>query len=302
LTSGPIHWSNPAPSKDGKTIFAAGFTPRGELVRLDAKTKQFQPFLGGISANLVAFSKGGQAVAYVSYPDDVLWRANKDGSERVQLSTPPLQPESVSWSPDGTQILFMSPSPQGGLKAYIVSSQGGDARRLLPEDNGDQTDPSWSPDGRQIIFAASLIGDQKSTIRILDLSSRQVTILPESAGKFSAHWSPDGQFIAASSLDITKLYLFDIKTQSWSTIHEGMGGYVTWSSDSRLLYFLRTTADSAILRVPVRGRNPEVVADLKDFHYTGTLTVWFGLDFTDAPLLLRDVGTQDVYALTLERK
>ena len=302
LTSGPIHWSTPVPSNAGKTIFAAGSTPRGELVRLNTQTRQFQPFLGGISANLVVFSRNGQAVAYVSYPDDVLWRANKDGSERVQLTSPPLQPESVSWSPDGTQILFMSPTPQGRLDAYIVSSDGGNARRLLPDDYGPETDPSWSPDGRKIIFATNAIGDQNSTIRILDLFSHEVTTLPGSAGKFSAHWSPDGQFIAASSLDITKLYLFDIKTQNWSTIYKGLSGFVTWSSDSRFLYFLSTAGDSAVLRIPVTGGSPEVIADLKGVHYTGTLTVWFGLDPTDAPLLLRDVGTQDIYALTLERK
>jgi hypothetical protein len=33
-------------------------------------------------------------------------------------------------------------------------------------------------------------------------------------------------------------------------------------------------------------------------HYS----VWFGLDPTDAPLLLREIGTSDIYALTLEQK
>ena len=65
---------------------------RGELMRLDPKSDQFQPFLGGISADLVAFSKDGQSVAYVSYPEMILWRANRDGSDRVQLTNPPLQP------------------------------------------------------------------------------------------------------------------------------------------------------------------------------------------------------------------
>ena len=92
MTSSPIRWGAPVFSKDGKTIFASGVIPKGELVRLDSKSGQFLPFLGGISANLVVFSKDGQAVAYVSYPDGVLWRANKDGSERVQLSSPPLSP------------------------------------------------------------------------------------------------------------------------------------------------------------------------------------------------------------------
>lgn len=175
LTSGPIQWGRPVFSKAGKTIFASGVTPKGELVRLDSKTGQFEPFLRGISASLMVFSKVGQAVAYVSYLDGVLWMANKDGSGRVQLSGPPLQPISVSWSPDGTEVLFMSPSPQGRLEAWIVPSQGGDARRLLPEDNGQQTDPSWSPDGGKIIFATDLTfavgGKRQSTIRILDLAS-----------------------------------------------------------------------------------------------------------------------------------
>ena len=305
LTSSPIRWGAPVFSKDGKTIFASGVIPKGELVRLDSKSGQFLPFLGGISANLVVFSKDGQAVAYVSYPDGVLWRANKDGSERVQLSSPPLSPEWVSWSPDGTQIAFMSPTPQGRRETWIVSSQGGDPRRLLPEDNGAETDPSWSPDGRKITFGTNIVGDEgdkNSAIRVLDLASHQVTTLPGSAGMFSPHWSPDGQFIIASPLDISKINLFDVKTQSWSTIYNGTFAYAAWSSDSRFLYLLRYASNPAVLKIPARGGNPEVVADLKGFRYAGTFGIWFGLDPTDAPLLLRDVGTQDIYALTLERK
>jgi hypothetical protein len=42
--------------------------------------------------------------------------------------------------------------------------------------------------------------------------------------------------------------------------------------------------------------------DLKGFRYTGAFTLWMGLDPTDTPMLIRDVGTDDIYALTLERK
>jgi hypothetical protein len=41
---------------------------------------------------------------------------------------------------------------------------------------------------------------------------------------------------------------------------------------------------------------------LKDFPYTGTGSLWFELDPTDEPLMLRDASTTDVYALTLEEK
>jgi hypothetical protein len=46
----------------------------------------------------------------------------------------------------------------------------------------------------------------------------------------------------------------------------------------------------------------EKIADLKDFHDAGWLGRYMGLDPTDAPLLLRDVGSEDIYALTLDRK
>jgi hypothetical protein len=89
LTSGPVQWGTPIFGRDGKKLFATGSIRAGELDRLDPKSNEFQPFLGGISANIVAFSKDGRSVAYISYPDDILWKANRDGSERIQLSSLP---------------------------------------------------------------------------------------------------------------------------------------------------------------------------------------------------------------------
>jgi eukaryotic-like serine/threonine-protein kinase len=42
--------------------------------------------------------------------------------------------------------------------------------------------------------------------------------------------------------------------------------------------------------------------DLKNFDQTGVLGLWLTLDPTDAPLLLRDRGVDDIYALTLDRR
>jgi eukaryotic-like serine/threonine-protein kinase len=303
LTSGPIGWGEPVFSKDGKTIFAAGSTNRGELMRLDPKSNQFQLLFGGISANFVIFSKDGQSVAYVTYPDGILWKANRDGSDRIQLTNPPLVPLDPAWSPDGTEIAFMAWSAQG-IHAWVVSSKGGSPQRLLPGNSGQETEPTWSPDGRKITFATNNFGtsSHESYIRILDLASHQVSTLPGSDGKFVPRGSPDGQYLLAQSIDLSALYVFDVKAQHWSTVYNGIFAYPWWSADHRFIYFLRYNHDKAILRIPASGGDAKVVVGLKDFPYTGTLDLWFGLDPTDAPLMLRDASTTDVYALALEQK
>ena len=91
LTSGPLDFLGPVPSKDGKRLFVIGSQPRGELARYDAKSQQFVPYLSGLSADSVSISKDGQWVAFVSYPDGSLWRMKLDGSERLQLTFPPTQ-------------------------------------------------------------------------------------------------------------------------------------------------------------------------------------------------------------------
>ena len=76
-----------------------------------------------------------------------------------------------------------------------------------------------------------------------------------------------------------------------------------WSSDSRSIYFLRYATDPAILRIPVdRWGGEGSCLSWKGFLLPEQLGLWFGLDPTDAPLMLRDVSTTDVYALTLEEK
>ena len=59
---------------------------RGELVRYEAATKQFLPFVQGAAATDVAFSRDGKSMVYVSIPDGNLWRSDLDGSNRTQLT------------------------------------------------------------------------------------------------------------------------------------------------------------------------------------------------------------------------
>ena len=275
-------------------------------LRLEIQTIPTLP--GGISAEFVSFSKDGRYVANVSYPDGILWKANRDGRAPVQLTEPPLYPKLISWSPDGSQILFAAESPKdSSRKIYVVSSQPGTSpRRLLPEDNGTESDPSWSPDGRRIAYSTGETNDASSVVSVLELSNNKVSILPGSVGMIGPHWSPDGRSVVAISFDMITMKLFDFETQRWSIRHKGLVIFPTWSTDSQFIYFwggeTGATTYATIFRIGVSGGEPERVVDLKDLTMTGLFGGWTGIDPTGVPIVLRDVGSNDIFALTLEEK
>ena len=300
LTSGPLSLASPVPSRDGKEIFVVGKKARGELLRYEALPKVLLPFLGGISAEHLSFSKNGEWVAYVMFPEGTLWRSKPDGTQRMQLSYPPLYASLPRWSPDGQQIVFFSVTPGKPSRIYIVPFEGGNPKELLPDDDHPEADPCWSPDGASLVFG-SQFSSAYSGIRILDLETHQLSTLPASEQAFSPRWSPDGKYIAALRGDSQGLLLFDVAKKKWSEVIKGRNvGFPEWSKDGKFVYFLSWPENPGVFRMAMSNYAVELVADLKDFRPTGYWDDWLGLDPHDAPLLMRDIGTQDVYALDSE--
>ncbi len=296
LTSSPLSLFTPLPSKDGKKLFVVGRSYRGELVRGESKSGPFTPYLSGISAEDVVFSKDGQWVAYVSYPEGILWRSKPDGSEKIQLSSAPLFAALPRWSPDGKHLTFYNYSVGKPGQIYLVSAGGGSPQQLLPEDPEPKQDPDWSPDGNKIVFG-SVPADNNSALRLLDLTTHHVSVLPDSRGLFSPRWSPDGTHIVAMPADSLSLLLFDCETQKWSQLAKARAAFPNWSRDGQYVYFLRWLDNPAVLRVRISDRKVEEVSDLTNLPTTGSIGPWLGLDADDAPLVLKDIGTQDIYAL-----
>ena len=301
LTSSPLSLSSPLPSKDGKKLFMVGQAYRGELMRYDSKAGQFAPFLGGISAEYVAFSKDGQWVSYVSYREGTLWRSRVDGSERMQLTYPPMYPVLPRWSPDGKKIIFFefAVGADKPARMYEVSPDGGSPRLLLPDDASQQLDPNWSPDGSKIIFAGES-NDPSSAIRVLDVASRQLSTLPGSQGFYSPRWSPDGRYVSAFSADSKTLLLFDFQTKKWTELASGSLSWLNWSHDGQYVYVLDFRGKNAVVRIRISDRKAEQVVDLKNLVTAGRYGGCLALTPDDSPLLLRDTGSQDVYSVDWE--
>ncbi len=289
LTAGPLNFVVPLPSKDGKQLFAIGQSPRAEVVRYDSHSRQFVPYLSGISAEGLVFSRDGQWVAYTSYPDGTLWRSKVDGSERLQLTFPPLRVLLPRWSPDGRRIAFNATRPDLPWNIYVIPSAGGTPERLLPSEQG-QVDVNWSPDGNSIVFGSLFVPG--TPIYTMELNTKQVTALPGSVGLFSPRWSPDGKHIAAITTDsASKLMIFDFVTQKWAEAFGSGTGYPSWSNDGKYIYFLSSVSSpppehDSILRLRLSDHKVETLVDLKNVGRltTGTITGWFGLAPDESPL------------------
>jgi DNA-binding winged helix-turn-helix (wHTH) protein/Tol biopolymer transport system component len=298
LISGPLRLSVPVSSTDGKKLFVMGEELRVEPVRYDSKLHRFESYLNGISTSSFEISPDRKWVVYVSYPDMSLWRSRMDGTEKMQLTFPPVRAYGPRWSPDGSRIAFMDIRFDRPWTMSLISSSGG-----LPQSYAGG-DPSWFPDGRSIIYILVKPDDKAPFAGIFrqDLDNGRITSIPDSEGKYSARVSPDGRYIAAFSQAANELLLFDSKRSQWSSLAKGeLFSYNLWSHDGRYVYMRDIHAGSpGIVRVRIPDGKMEEVLSLKDLpQVVDMFAGWIGLTPDDEPVVIRDRSTQEIYALDL---
>jgi hypothetical protein len=91
--------------------------------------------------------------------------------------------------------------------------------------------------------------------------------------------------------------LFDVKTQTWTELAKISGAWQEWSREGDYLYFSgvpRIGEPGAVFRVRISDRKLEQVVSMRDSRQASG---WVGLAPDDSPLLVRDAGTEDIYAL-----
>jgi Tol biopolymer transport system component len=304
VTQGPLNFWNPVPSRDGRKVFAVGEKQRGELVRYDPHSAQFVPYLSGISAHGVAFSRDGQWVAYSTYPEGALWRSRADGSDRLLMSGLGLHASEPLWSPDGKWLLFtgMRFSRRGNtISSYLISADGGQPE-LVPTPNDQEWGASsWSPDGGTL----ALWQPSASAIQLLNLKTRRFVKVPGSEGLLVPRWSPDGRHLAAVSGDMLRLLLHDFSSGLWREVLAGKQplDWAAWNQDGRSLF---VSEGSARIRLGIADGRREVVASLEGLrivpHAGNFMTGWHWVGHApgDSVITLRDVSVQEIFAFDWE--
>jgi serine/threonine protein kinase/Tol biopolymer transport system component len=302
LTQGPSSYRAPMPSRDGRRIFANGTSTSGELVRCPEGSSVCAPYLGGPHASGVSFSDDGQWMAWTA-SDNTLWRSRTDGTQRLQLTYPPVVALLSQWSPDGKQIGFNSLAPGEKWRLRIVPAQGGAPRDAVPGDVEFQLDMSWAPDGRSYVFGRGAFDhrdDDPITLQILDLETGRVSPVPGSEGLFSPRWSPNGRYLAAMTSDSLRLRAYDFSTGEWRTVRDDgtLLAYPTWAPDGD---HILVSENNTRVRINVRDGRKEVVVDFGDLRRLQTIFgQWVGHAPDGSVLTLRDTSLDEIFALELE--
>ncbi|MBN2387668.1 MAG: serine/threonine-protein kinase [Anaerolineales bacterium] len=178
---------------------------------------------------------------------------NWDGNGRQRLTSLPDGACQPSWSPDGTQIVFISPCLervdlyQDSL-LYIMNADGTDVTPLLNSQPGD-FDPAWSPDGTRIAFTS--LRDGYPQIYVLDLRDNELARLTDTPSDVQAlqpAWSPDGIQIAYAvrRLSVSQIWVMsETGRGQFQLVRSGIDFWdylPVWSPDGEFVYFTQSAS------------------------------------------------------------
>lgn len=231
LTAGQIDVLDATPGRDNDGLFMIGKIAQGAMQMFDEKLKRFVPFLDGLAAADFVISPDKKWMAYKDFPQRRLWRSRLDGSEKLQLTDSfAWMPE---WSPDSKWIAFSD-----FKEIYRVSIDGGTPEKLTAEGKTELA-PDWWPDGKSIAFNDYPLPGQGLGIKVLDLATRKVSIMPGAENFYVPSWSPDGKYMVAIAQNPSRMVLYTAASGTWKDlkIFKAPWPYWVWANDSKSVYF-----------------------------------------------------------------
>lgn len=289
---GHLTEKNFAWSPDGKYIAYCGALPEGNENKQRGNVQ--------VISRLAYKTKGGRgreffADAYLTH----IWLAPAGGGDPLLITSGHYNEHSLSWSPDGSHIAFISnrtkdPDDNNNSELWSVNVQTKEVKQLTRA-IGARNCPRWSPDGSHIAYLGTnsaitttdSVADDTHAY-IVDPDGKNIKCLSGALDRRveNIQWGPDGSrlFFTAGDAGCTQLYSAsaagDIQTEiagKW-TIRE----YALANSGKEIaLVKTSITAPPELYLCPLgRGAQPRRLTDLHAFVREGRLvadaeTFWF---------------------------
>lgn len=244
---------NPTMLPSDRKLFVLDYsTNQHGIMEYNPRTQQVQYILNNESVGYVDPSPDGRWFAWTGLDDKGLSIARVDGSQTRNFSAVDgfRDIELPRWSPNGKEIAIMGAMPGHPWRDYILHVSDGSLREASKGDDNQEA-PTWSPDGRYLLYGNVMCQETQScAIHRIDLATGKVETIPGSNGLMTARWSPNGKYIAALRPTRSQLMLFDVATQNWRLLANGIDGAdLSWSPDSQYIYADILGANARIVRV-----------------------------------------------------
>ena len=268
----------------------------------------------------VATSQGGGGqIAFASARSGApqIYIVNLDGTGLTPLTNIKDGACQPTWSPDGSQIAFISPCRIRGdvtenaykdSSIYVMNADGS-GQKPLTVVPGSDFDPDWSHDGRRIAFTS--LRDGKKDIYVLTIESGAITRLTTVSGDVQENsqpsWAPFGNQIVYTVKRVNAYQIWVMSDTGQGNVQIARSGqqYIdylpVWTPDSSTILFSQRDAgvvsrawlmsikyEDREAKNPTRIDIPRPVEDV-EFSPDGLWLVFEGMD---------NDGNRDIYFMT----
>ncbi len=231
-----------------------------------------------------------------------------DGSgERPLLGSPDMDYDPV-WAPDGGSIVFTS-DRKGAGDLFRVDPDGSGLAQLTTDPAYDDQ-AAFSPDSKQLVFVSTRAGGT-AKLWTMDLATRRAKSLTTGkGGDFRPSWSPDGNWIAFSSvrgnpmpfahgrwerLELADIYIIRVDGSGLKQITKSgdFCGSPKWMGDSRHVVAYCMTAEQTLANrrpSPEPGNDTRLVSIDTTTGASTDVTAGPGVKFNPSPLAGNEIG------------